>query len=143
MISSCVPNDTEFNFVEIPAQGVFKLNLNHNAPLEEGAVLYPWNSYSQTLKVNDNFTVGAFDFKIDKRILTSPIVIDPIKCDEASDVNVTDLENTEDLFDVLLLRPKVARIVDEFVDKLTAAIQMRIENQPGMCKGCIKVKYII
>jgi hypothetical protein len=70
-------------------------------------------------------------------------VIDPIKCDEASDVNVTDLENTEDLFDVLLLRPEIVRIVDEFVDKLTAAIQMRIENQPGMCKVCIKVKYII
>ena len=143
MISSCVPNDTEFNFVEIPAQGVFKLNLNHTAPLQDGAVLYPWNAYSQTLKVNDNFTVSAFDFKINERILASPIVIDPIKCDEASDLNVTDLENTEDLFDVLLLRPEIVRIVDEFVDKLTAAIQMRIVNQPGMCKVCIKVKYII
>jgi len=139
VISSCVPNDSNYNFVEIPAQGVFKLSLQDQSDNTTETMFFPWNSYSTKFKEEQKeyFDLGPYKFRISDKILRTPVVIDFTPSDSIS-LNITELDNSDDLFDKLLEKEDISKIVDEFIATLTVAVKLRIENQPNMCKTCIK-----
>ena len=87
------------------------------------------------------FDLGPMKFRISDKTLRTPVVIDFTPSDVMS-LNITELENSNDLFDKLLEREDISKIVDEFVVSLTEAVKLRIENQPNMCKSCIKVRFV-
>ena len=140
VISSCVPNDSNYNFVEIPAQGVFKLSLQDQSDNTTETMFFPWNSYSTKFKEEQKeyFDLGPYKFRISDKILRTPVVIDFTPSDIIS-LNIAELDNSDDLFDKLLEKEDISKIVDEFIATLTVAVKLRIENQPNMCKTCIKV----
>ena len=88
------------------------------------------------------FDLGPMKFRISDKTLRTPVVIDFTQSDVIS-LNITELDNYTDLFDKLLEREDISKIVDEFVASLTKAVKLRIENQPNMCKSCIKVNFFM
>ena len=104
-------------------------------------MFFPWNSYSKTFNEEQKmyFDLGPMKFRISDKTLRTPVVIDFTPSDVMY-LNITELDKSNDLFDKLLEREDISKIVDEFVVSLTEAVKLRIENQPNMCKSCIKVK---
>jgi len=123
VLTSCAPRNDLLSFSEVPANGIYKLNL---AETVEPPLLFPWDC----LQTEPSGVVMA-----------AQTIACPVKliCDvKPQSIEVESNEDPEAMFDSLLMNQAVSNLVDRLIDILTEAVKTRIENQPGRCKNCVK-----
>ena len=143
MISSCFPQHGGDNFysggVEIPALGIFRLDLDDLS--SKHTSLFPWNCYIGTSHV-PNSSLCDVKFPLDEMSVKCPV--DLPACDNIENIeSVIELslpKPEEDIFDEFLNVPCWKSAVEELIQKLKESIKLRIENQPNLCKECVKVR---
>ena len=126
VLTSCAPRNDLLSFSEVPANGIYKLNL---AETVEPPLLFPWDC----LQTEPSGVVMA-----------AQTIACPVKliCDvKPQSIEVESNEDPEAMFDSLLMNQAMSNLVDRLIDILTEAVKTRIENQPGRCKNCVKVNF--
>ena len=128
--------DGSNNFEEIPALGIYSINLkniilNETIPIN----LFPWNSVSLL-----DFNLA--DVKIMDRKLLSPITVSlrkSLPTDHNLKLVIQQSTNYQD-FDTLASNPLFDSNYTQFIHLLTQAINRRVEACPPLCLLCSRQK---
>jgi len=137
ILSSCAPLQfSDYMFVEIPAFGIFQLDLDQQ--LKKGK-LYPWDCYKERL--DEYLNLRDIMFTVQDASLTTPVLFDiaPILIDN----NISLESNCDNIFEEMLKDSKINQYVSNLIDELTQAVKTRIEKQPDLCKSCVKDKIYV
>eukprot|EP00088_Acartia_fossae_P041098 TRINITY_DN4296_c0_g1_i3.p1 TRINITY_DN4296_c0_g1~~TRINITY_DN4296_c0_g1_i3.p1 ORF type:complete len:603 (-),score=80.31 TRINITY_DN4296_c0_g1_i3:1486-3267(-) len=143
VISSCFPQHDGDNFysggVEIPAVGIFRLDLDDLS--SKNTKLFPWNCYIGTSHTSNNNLCNV-QFHMDEISLKCPVILPTCDINQnVKSIQEFSLPKPEmDIFDELLKVSCMKIAVEELIQKLRDAIKLRIENQPNLCKECVKKK---
>jgi len=128
IVCSCAPLEfSAFRFVEIPAAGIFQLDLDE--PLTHGK-LYPWDCYKKT--IDEYLSLHDVMFAIQDGSLTTPILLDN------APIAVYNNISCDNIFEEMLNDSKINQHVSNLIEELMQAVKTRIEKQPEMCKRCAK-----
>ena len=159
ILTSCATKSEGFPFKEVAANGIYKLDLKLPLSLP---TLFPWDVIesleddsvrlsTETIQCpvrlicdkrpelatrNSMPESNAFDTVIcdkEPKLLDSTVNNQSVSCDD---------EQTDEtlIFPELLDQPSVMVKVEELISRLTEAVRLRMETQPGRCKLCIKVQ---
>lgn len=129
ILASCAPISNDFTFVEVAANGLYKVDLKN---LDEPMILYPWTGIERPSD-NPHVIVSS------EGHLVPPVkIICDLKPGPEIDLGDDSQLHHESIFQRLLSDPTVSSQVDELIRLLTEAVRTRISNQPNKCKICIK-----
>ncbi len=117
---------------ELPAHGIYRLQLGEQVRKLE---LFPWDI------VPTKSIRPRKDLVISETRLRCPVNINAITAVKSNPVKVDHSCDLESVFERLLASEKVRSLVTGLIERLTEAIRMRVENQPGRCKNCIKARF--
>ena len=127
IISSSAPRSENYKFVEIPAIGVYKLDMQC---LSGNPVLFPWKCKQ---------TAGLEQVQVSSESIVCPV---NLTCDSKPQPIPVDLNlDPECIFDNLLANPLILKLVEGLIEVLTESVRTRIQNQPNRCKLCIQVSF--
>ncbi len=133
ILSSCAPCDEEVEMEELPAHGIYGLQLGEQVRKLE---LFPWDIV-QTESIRPRK-----DLVISETRLRCPVNINAITAVKSNPVIFDhNYDDVESIFERLLASEKVRGLVTGLIERLTDAIRIRVENQPGRCKNCIKARF--
>ncbi len=132
ILSSCAPIDEKVEMEELPAHGIYRLQLGERVRKLE---LFPWDIV-QTESIKP-----WKDLIISETRLRCPVNINAITAVKSNPVIFDHSFDVESVFERLLASEKVRCLVTGLIERLTDAIRIRVENQPGRCKNCIKARF--
>jgi len=146
ILTSCAPKTEEFCFAEVTANGIYKQDLA--LPLRR-PILFPWDiieslsdDNSKDIEVSTKLISCPVRLICDNRAaqkedyeLSTIILEHSTECKEKPDIS--DPQEEASIFPSMLDNPKVLEKVEELISRLEAAVQTRIDLQPGRCKICI------
>jgi hypothetical protein len=132
ILSSCAPGDEEIEMEELPAHGIYRLQLGEQFRKLE---LFPWDIVpTESIKPQKDLVISETRLRCPVNInAITAVKSNPVKFDHSCDV--------ESVFERLLASEQVRCLVTGLIERLTAAIRIRVENQPGRCKNCIKARF--
>ncbi len=132
ILSSCAPSDEEIEMEELPAHGIYRLQLGEHVRKLE---LFPWDIVqTESIKPRKDLIISETRLRCPVNInAITAVKTNPVKFDHSCDV--------ESVFEHLLASEKVRSLVTGLIERLTDAIRIRVENQPGRCKNCIKARF--
>ncbi|XP_043484828.1 asparagine synthetase domain-containing protein 1 [Leptopilina heterotoma] len=130
------------NTHEIPAIGLFALNLQTFNPSNFSLSCFPWRM------PNDSFheQIRKLENLLNSRIQIEDVIF-PSREESLNLVNVdekyfhvnVDSEKREDIMDLLLKKEEIFQRMEKIERLLKASIETRIKKQPSYCKNCIKL----
>ena len=126
----------EYNFFELPADGIFQVDLNIGLKTIN---LFPYTRETTVLShskesVGTNIEIDLHSHvgnPLSVKVLNNQIDSDMYKCIEVNNLN------QEQILIDLLSNPRFSKIVDTFTDVLLQSVKKRIFNQPKLCKDCV------
>jgi hypothetical protein len=133
ILSSCAPCDEEIEMEELPAHGIYRLQLGEQVRKLE---LFPWDIV-QTESIRPRNDLVILETR-----LRCPVNINAITAVKSNPVKFDhNCDHVESVFERLLASEKVRGLVTGLIERLTEAVRIRVENQPGRCKNCIKARF--
>jgi hypothetical protein len=130
VLASCAPADDRLTMDEVAAHGIYRLQLGGNE--RHLFKLYPWDV---TRPESGNMKTQLI---VSEKRLRCPVNIEAITGRQSRPVHFTGDLDVDHVLEELLSNVEVRLLVMELIDKLRAAVKVRVENQPGRCKNCIK-----
>jgi asparagine synthetase B (glutamine-hydrolysing) len=133
ILSSCAPCDTEFHMAEVAANGLYRLRIGEsNGQLE----LYPWDNINiVNMEMQQNIIISH-------RTLRCPVKLEDIVAAKPHIVSLDRELSAVKALDIFLKDDKIRELVMQLIDRLTQAVKLRVENNPGRCKNCIKEYFL-
>jgi hypothetical protein len=132
ILSSCAPCDEEIEIEELPAHGIYRLRLGEQVRKLE---LFPWDIVpTESIRPRK-------DLIISEMRLRCPVNVNAITAVKSNPVIFDHNCDVESVFEHLLASEQVRCLVTGLIGRLTDAIRIRVENQPGRCKNCIKARF--
>lgn len=134
ILTSVAKRKTDYEFMELPANGIFCFNLSINT-----YQIYPWHfknlNFSQKLQELKTFL--NVDISVISNIESNGINF--INPNEQEIQEIKELKNikNDEVFSKLSNATKWKQSVMQLQNLLEAAIEKRIDTQPNFCKNCI------
>lgn len=137
-----VTSRTFQNTHEIPAIGLFALNLKTFNPFNFSLSCFPWRMSNDIFHEH----IRKLENLVNSRIQIEDVIF-PSQEESPSLVNVdekyfhvnADSENNENIMELLLKREEIFQRVERIERLLKASIETRIKKQPSYCMNCIKL----
>ncbi|XP_067014543.2 asparagine synthetase domain-containing protein 1 [Anabrus simplex] len=137
--------EKEIAYDEVPAIGIFMISFTNNG--ERNLVLFPWTDVPED-SVAYAQANSAVPFSIENSRIQSPINLYKRLTDfEPSEQYVAIMSSCRksnmacDVFKNLLCHKFIQNRVEELICKLKQSVKVRCKTQPGICSGCLSVKW--
>ncbi|KAL3285799.1 hypothetical protein HHI36_000322 [Cryptolaemus montrouzieri] len=134
IFTSVAQKDTKYKFFEIPAMGIYIINLKTRK-----LVLRPWFLETHTFSTGiKKFWTG--NFSIDDPICSNAMFKDfifPTRNDLYFVVNLSNYAE-ESFFDAIFSSPKMMDNIMKLEGHLSRAVERRVSIQPNFCKDCLR-----
>lgn len=138
-----VANKNMKGIVEVPAIGIFAMNLNHS---RINLACYPWNEPDlrftdiiETLETTLNVDINIRKTILDTNSSLVNLHLHPDPKDLEYLENIPDSVNFNETLQYLLENQKVNERVECLAQLLHQSVKVRVKKKPNYCKDCIKI----